>query len=263
MTHSLKYLTCLSALCFTWQANAEPIPVRHLEGFVHGYVVLKDLNDTLLAAGDITQLPSGNPTTMALTLHFKDGSLYEETSVFSQQHVFKLLAYKQVMKGPAFPRPQTTTIDTSTGNVTIVTTEKDGKPKTIAKQLSLPPDLANGIVSMLLTDVDPKVETVLSMLVASPEPRLVKLKIAAAGEDAFSIGGSGFKATHYVIKIDLGPVTGTVAKVIGKQPPPTDIWVAAGPAPIFLKSEGQLFADGPIWRIELASPSWPKAPPTK
>ena len=262
MTHRLKYLTCLTAMSFAYHANADPVPVRHVEGFIHGYVVLRDANDALLAAGDVTQLPSGNRVTTTLSLHFKDGSIYEETSVFSQQHVFKLLAYKQVMKGPAFPKPQTTTIDTATGNVTILTTDKDGKAKTIAKQLSLPPDLANGIASMLLTDVDPKVETVLSMLVGS-EPRLVKLKISAVGEDPFSIGGSGFKATHYVIKIDLGPVTGTVAKVIGKQPPPTNIWVAAGAAPIFLKSEGQLFEDGPIWRIELASPSWPKAPLTK
>ena len=70
--------------------------------------------------------------------------------------------------------------------------------------------------------------------------------------------GSAAKATHYVIKVDIGGVTGVVAKVIGKQPTPTDVWIAAGNAPIFLKSEGQLYEDGPIWRIELASPIWPK-----
>jgi hypothetical protein len=46
---------------------------------------------------------------------------------------------------------------------------------------------------------------------------------------------------------------------VGKQPPPVHFWVAAGSAPVFLKSEGPLFEDGPIWRIEMASPSWPKA----
>lgn len=236
---------------------ADPVPVRYAEGFIHGFIVLKDMNDAILASGDVTQLPAGKRVTTEMTLHFKDGSLYQETSVFSEQRVFRLVSYKQVMKGPAFKIQQTMTIDTATGNVNIQATDKDGKEKNTAKQMSLPEDLADGMVSMLLTDVNPKAETTLSMLSASPEPRLVKLKIAAAGEEPFSIGGSGFKATHYVIKVDLGAVTGTVAKAIGKQPPPTDIWVAAGIAPIFLKSEGQLFDDGPIWRIELASPVWP------
>jgi hypothetical protein len=123
----------------------------------------------------------------------------------------------------------------------------------------MPPDLANGIIPTVLTDVDPKVETTLSMLASTPNPRLVKLKISASEQDSFSIGGAGAKATHYVMKIDIGGVTGAVAKVVGKQPPPVHFWVAAGSAPVFLKSEGPLFEDGPIWRIEMASPAWPKA----
>jgi hypothetical protein len=254
--------TYLSLLLFAKLLPAEPVPVRRAQGFIHGFVVLKDLNDNLLASGDVTQLPAGNRLTTVLSLHFKDGSLYEETSVFSQQRTFKLLSYKQVMKGPTFPTPQTLAIDASTGKVDI-SAVKDGKEKMITKQISLPADLANGIVSMLLSEVDPRAETTLSMLVATPEPRMVKLKISAAGEDSFAIGGSGLKATRYLVKIDLGAVTGAVAKVVGKQPPPTNIWVSSGAAPIFLKSEGQLFDDGPIWRIELASPSWPKNPPGK
>jgi hypothetical protein len=256
MSRLFKYLP----LAFlTARLIADPVPVRHIQGFVHGFVILKDLNDNVLASGDVTQLPAGNRITSVLSLHFKDGSLYEETAVFSQQRSFKLLSYKQVMKGPSFATQQTFVIDASTGKVDVSAT-KDGKEKTISKQLSLPADLANGIVSTLLSDVDPKAETNLSMLVAGPEPRMVKLKISATSEEPFSIGGSGWKATHYVVKIDLGAVTGTVAKVVGKQPPPTNIWVSAGNAPIFLKSEGQLFEDGPIWRIELASPAWPKSP---
>ena len=50
-----------------------------------------------------------------------------------------------------------------------------------------------------------------------------------------------------------------VLKVVGKQPLDTHIWTAAGNASVFLKSEGPLFEDGPIWRIELTSPVWPKA----
>jgi hypothetical protein len=112
---------------------------------------------------------------------------------------------------------------------------------------------------MLLTERDPnQAETTLSMVVSTPKPRIVKLKISASGQDSFSIGGSGAKATHYVVKIDIGGVTGVAATVLGKQPPPTNMWIAAGNAPVFLKLEGPLYEDGPIWRIELASPVWPK-----
>ena len=243
---------------FVSMAGAEPVQVRHLLGYVHGYVVLKDLDDKILASGDVTQTPAGNQVTMKLNLRFKDGSRYEETSVVSQRRTFQLLTYKQVQKGPAFKTQQTLSLDVATGGVNIQYVDKDGKPKTIAEKLSLPPDLANGIISVLLTDVDPKVETTLSMVVSTPKPRVVKLKIAASQPDSFSVGGVRADATHYIVKIDIGGVTGVVAKVAGKDPPPIHFWVAAGNAPAFLKSEGPLFEDGPIWRIELASPVWPK-----
>jgi hypothetical protein len=95
------------------------------------------------------------------------------------------------------------------------------------------------------------------MLVSTPKPRVVKLKIASAGQDSFSVGGVSAQATHYVINIDIGGVAGAAAKVLGKQPPPTHVWIVRN-SPIFLKSEAPLYEDGPIWRIELASPSWPR-----
>jgi hypothetical protein len=255
-------LKCMAGvLFFVFIATAEPVPVRHLQGSLHGFLVLKDLDDKILASGDLTQTPSGNRVTTVLSLHFKDGSFYQETSVYSQRRTYQLLTYKQVQKGPSFKTPETISLDTSTGKVSIQYTDKDGAAKTIADTLTLPPDLVNGILPILLTDVDPKVETTLSMLVATPKPRLVKLKISPAEPGSFSVGSVSAKANHYVIKIDLGGVTGVVAKVAGKQPPPIHFWVAAGNAPVFLKSEGPLFEDGPIWRIELASPAWPKAAP--
>ena len=110
------------------------------------------------------------------------------------------------------------------------------------------------------TEADPKVETTLSMVVSTPKPRVIKLKISASGQDSFSAGGSVKKVTHYIVKIDIGGVTGVAAKVLGKQPPPAQMWIAAGDAPVFLKSEAALYQDGPIWRIELASPVWAKPP---
>ena len=46
----------------------------------------------------------------------------------------------------------------------------------------------------------------MSMVVATPKPRLVKLAVSGAGQDWFTIGGSARKATHYVVKVEIGGV---------------------------------------------------------
>jgi hypothetical protein len=114
-------------------------------------------------------------------------------------------------------------------------------------------------VTTLLSDIDPKApKTIVSFVAATPKARLVKLEISPLGEDSFSIGGSVRKAMRYAIKVDIGGITGVVAQIIGKQPPDTHVWMVGGKTPGFLKSEGPLYEGGPIWRIELASPVWPK-----
>ena len=193
-----KYMAAATIL-LSLSMSAEPVPVRRIRGYVHGFIVLKDMDDKILASGDVTQTPAGNRIMTVMTLHFKDRSLYQETAVFSQRKTFHLLSYKQIRKGPSFKRPETLSLDTSTGKVNIEYTEKDGTVKTISEQMALPPDLANGIVTTLLIDVDPQVETTASMLVSTPKPRIVKLKMSAMGQDSFSVDGAGAKATHYIL----------------------------------------------------------------
>lgn len=237
---------------------ADPVPVRHVEGRIHGFLVLRNLDGKILASGSLVQNASGNRVTSELGFRFKDGSLRQETSVFSQRRVFQLLTYHLVQKGPAFKRPMEMSVNVSTGQVTIHYTDDD-KEKTITDHLDLPADLANGIVTTLLGDIDPEApRTTLSMVVATPKPRVVKLEISPLGEDSFTIGGSAAKAIRYTVKVDIGGITGLIAPMIGKQPPDTHVWMFYGKAPGFLKSEGPLFQDGPVWRIELASPVWAK-----
>ena len=188
-------MACL-ILGIVFSMAADPVRVRHVRGFVHGFVVLKDRGDNILASGTVTQNPSGNRVTTITEIHFKDGSLYEETSIFSQRRTFQLLSYKQVQKGPSFKTQETLSLDASTGAVNIQYADKNGKEKTVADKLSLPPDLANGILAMLLTEAAPQAEMTLSMLVSTPKPRIVKLKISPSGQESFSVGGSGAKATH-------------------------------------------------------------------
>jgi hypothetical protein len=236
---------------------ADAVPVRQMEGLLHGFLVLRTLNGDSLATGDLTQVTNGDRVTSNLVFRFKDSSIFEETSVFSQRRTFRLLTYHLVQRGPAFKRPTDMTIKASTGQV-IVRYIDDGKEKTLTEHLKLPVDLANGIVTTLMNHIDPKAaKTELSMVASTPKPRLVKLAISPEGDDSFSIGGSVLKATRYVVKIEIGGISGIVAPIIGKQPPDIRVWMLGGKAPAFLKSEGPLYDDGPIWRIELASPVWP------
>ena len=93
---------------------------------------------------------------------------------------------------------------------------------------------------------------------ATPKPRVVKLEIGVAGKESFSVAGSGRRATHYVIKVEIGGIAGVIAPLLGKQPPDSHVWILEGEAPAFLRSQAPLFMDGPLWRIDLVSPVWPR-----
>ena len=84
----------------------------------------------------------------------------------------------------------------------------------------------------------------------------MKLTITPHGEDTLTTAGSPHRATHYVVKVELGGVAGVVAPLIGKRPQDTHVWILGGKAPAFVKMEGPLYQDAPIWRIELTSPVW-------
>jgi hypothetical protein len=236
--------------------EAEQVPVRYMEGTVHGFLVLRTEQGEPLAAGDLIQVVRGDWLVSELAFHFKDGSVDDEVTVFSQRDHFRLLSDHHVQKGPAFPHPIDVSIDASTGEVQVRSTE-NGKDEGQTEHLDLPPDLANGLMLTILKNIRPdSPESKLSYVVATPKPRLVKLTITPHGEDTLATAGSPHRATHYVLKVELGGVAGVVAPLIGKQPPDTHVWILGGKAPAFVKMEGPLYQGGPIWRIELTSPVW-------
>lgn len=248
----------LVLLCPGWLL-ADPVAVRFAEGIVHGFLTLRTLDGGLVAAGDLIQNARGDRVTTRLVFRFKDGSIHDETAVYSQHSSFRLLSAHLIQKGPAFPQTLDMTIDASAGQVVVRYTD-EGKQKVEIERKELPVDLANGITLTLLKNVRASaLPDSLSMVVPTPKPRLVKLKIAVAGEDRFSTGGFGRMATHYVVHVDIGGLTGLLAPLVGKQPPDTHVWILQGEAPAFVKAEGPMFLGGPIWRIELVSPVWPRA----
>jgi hypothetical protein len=253
----LVLFVCTSFLHSTI-ASPEPVAVRFMEGLVHGFLSLRAPDGTLLASGDLIQLARGDRVTSRLVFRFKDGSSHDETAVFSQRGHFRLLTNRLIQKGPAFGRPLDMTIDTQTRQVTVRYMD-DGKEKTEADQLDLPPDLANGMIITLLKNVRPgALPKSLSLVAATPKPRVVKLEIAVAGQEPFSVAGSGRRATHYVLKVEIGGIAGVIAPLLGKQPPDSHVWILEGEAPAFLRSQAPLFMDGPLWRIDLVSPVWPQ-----
>lgn len=239
---------------------AEPVPVRYREGSVHGFLALSTLEGKILAAGDLTQVVRGNQVVSRLVFHFRDGSIDDETAVFSQQHHFRLIRSRHIQKGPSFPKPTDISINTSTGQVTVRYKDK-GQEKVETERLELPPDLANGMMLNILKNIRPdSAETKVSYVAATPKPRLVKLSIAPQGQDRFSVVGARYKATLFVVKVELGGITGFIAPLLGKQPADAKVWVVAGGTPAFVKAEQSLYPSGPIWRIEMTSPAWPNAP---
>jgi hypothetical protein len=240
------------------QLLAEQVPVRYTEGLVHGFLVLRSQAGETLADGELRQTAHGNQVTTKLEFHFKDGSLHQETTVAYQGKTFQLISDHLIQKGPSFPHPIDVSITKSSGQVAIHYTDDDGKEKTINDHVTLPPDVANGLTLTLLPNIRPATPKItVSMLATTPKPRLVKLIITPNGEESFTVGNTKHTATHYVIKVDLGGVAGKVAPVVGKQPADIHVWILADEAPVFVKMEGPLYNEGPIWRIELASPTWP------
>jgi len=248
----------MAFLLRTSVASSEPVVVRHVEGLVHGFLSLRSPEGGVLASGDLIQDTQGDRVTSRLVFHFEDGSLHDETAVFSQRGHFQLISNHLVQKGPAFERPLEMMIDCPSCHVTVRYENKDGKEKVEDEHMDIPVDVANGLIPVLLKNVQrDALPSSVSFVAATPKPRLVKIAIAVAGTDPFSIAGSARKATHYVLKVDIGGFAGLLAPLVGKQPPDSHVWILEGEAPAFVRSQAPMFMGGPVWQTDLVSPDWP------
>lgn len=236
--------------------KAEPIPVRYPEGTAHGFLALRTPEGKLLAAGDLTQVLHGNEVITRLVFRFKDGSLDDDTTVFSQHGVFRLISDHHIQRGPSFPHPTNVFIKAATGQVTVRYQDKDHE-KVDTEHMDLPPDLANGLITTLLNNISPGAkETRVSYIAGAPKPRIVHLLITPNGDDRFSVAGSPHKATRFTIKVEIGGVIGMIAPLLGKKPADANVWIVGEGAPAFVRADEALYVGGPIWSIENAGPQW-------
>jgi hypothetical protein len=238
-------------------AQAEVVKVRYPQGSAHGFVEVTTTDGARIAVGDLLQKVVNGMVTSRLTLNFLDGSLDDETTVFSQKQVFRLISDHHVQRGPSFPKPMESMVDAVKGMVSF--TDAEGAVK--STHVDLPPDTYNGLVSKVLLNISPSTpETTMSNVVPSANARIVHLSVKNAGEVPFTLGAVRRQAVDYVVHVELGGVVGVVAPVIGKQPPDYHLWVLSGEFPAFIREEGPLYEGGPIWRIQQISPAFASEP---
>jgi hypothetical protein len=255
----LKMLLAVTSL-LAWAASlhAEPVRVQLPEGTARGFLVLRTLEGTPIAYGELRQKPVGAAVESVLALSFKDGSVREETATFTQKEVFRLEAYRLVQRGPSFPK-QEISFDRKSGQYTAVTQEKkDDEEKSASGPLEMPADLYNGMALVLLKNLAPGARASGQVAAFLPKPRLLKMELGAEGEDRVTVGGQAKKLIRHLVNLEVGGLTGVVASLIGKEPPDLRYWLAAGEVPAFVRFQGAMYLNGPVWRLEMASVEWPK-----
>ena len=248
-------LCSLLVLCIG-TAVADPVKVRHAAGTLHGFLEMETLEGKPLATGDLVQTVSGGRVTSRLTFHFRDGSIDDETTVFTQNRVLRLVSDHHIQKGPFFPHQLDFTVN-ATGQVSSLSTDKNGKEKRDDGHMDLPSDLGNGLpLTIMLNLTRDDAETKVPLLLVDGKPTMVELVIHPDGKETFTAAGAKHNAERYDAKIDISGIKGLIAPIVGKEPKDYRLWIADGPAPVFLRSEGQLYAEGPVVRIQQVSASF-------
>ena len=132
---------------------AAPVPVRFAEGVAHGFLLLRTVDGALIASGDLLQVGRGGGVESRMVFHFKDGSLFDETVVFTQQHVFTMQSYHLVQRGPVFAEDTEISLE-RTGKYRVKTkAHKNGREEVLAGTLELPPDVYNGMVLTIVKNL--------------------------------------------------------------------------------------------------------------
>ena len=245
----------LGALLWSRPLAAAPIPVRFAEGSIHGFLVLRTQEGRLLAQGDLLEVARGSEIQKTTVFRFKDGSLFEETVVFTQQGVYTLQSYRLEQRGPAFTEDTKISLERATGKYRVETkAHKGGPAKVLEGTLALPPDVYNGLITTILRDLPKGAGETVHFVAFTPKPKIIQLEMAPAGQRKAMVGEVAMTAVHYVLKARLGTLTKILAKLLGRMPPDNHAWIIEGDVPAFVGFEGQLYTTDPVWRIELVSP---------
>ena len=239
-------------------AAHEPVTVRFSEGTVHGFLELRNDSDTLLAYGDLLQVPGDSTIETRMVLHFLDKSVFEETTTFSQHGVFRLETYHLLQQGPAFSADLDATLSRDGRFAVTSTAHKGGKQQRFDGRLALPADVYNGLPVVLARNLRIADTADVHIVAFTPKPRLIGLRIAYAGTDSVWVGGHSRPVARFVLTPQLGALTAFFARLFGKLPPDGHLWMMMDDVPAFIRFEGPMYT-GPVWRLSPVTPSWPRA----
>jgi hypothetical protein len=247
----------LAPLLWPTELGAAQIPVRFSEGVTHGFLLLRSQTGDLLATGDLLQIARRGQVEKRMVFQFKDASVFEESVVFTEQGVYTMESYHLLQRGATFGEDIEISLERATGKYRVTTkTHKDGREQTFEGVLDLPADVYNGMVLTVVKDLPKGASETVHYVAFTPEPRLIQLQIAPAGEQQVLVGQLSKSATHFVLTPQLGMWLRLFATLLGRAPPAEHVWILADDVPAFVGFEGPLYPTGPVWRSELTSPRW-------
>jgi len=245
-------------LCCSSSLEAAPVKVRMAEGNTRGFLVVRTMDGKPLGHGEQAQWFTGGLVHGHLTLNFADGSLWDEHVTYSQNAVFRLEAFRHVQRGPSFPTCEVS-LDRRSGRFQARTQDKKGdEVKEASGKFDMPADLYNGMALALLKNSAPGAGVSGQMAIFTPKPRLIKMELLHEGDDTVRVGPITKTAWRYLIKLEIGGLTGVLASLVGKDPPDLRYWLIAGDVPAFARFQGAMYLNGPVWRIELTPVEWRK-----
>jgi hypothetical protein len=197
-----------------------------------------------------------------LVFRFKDGSLYDETVVFSQSKVFTLLSYRLRQRGPSFPEEMEVSVERERdrGRYTVTARRAGGEAETATGEIELPPDVYNGMFIMILRNLPKGAGGTVHVLAFTPKPTLLQVELTPHAAETALAGERRVPVMHYVLTPKLGMLRGALAALFGKTPPDYHCWIATADLPAFVAIDGPLYTGGPIWRFETTSPRGPARP---
>jgi hypothetical protein len=239
-------------------AAAEPVAVRFVEGVSHGFLTLRTADARQIASGDLLQVVTRGEVESRMVFRFKDGSVLDETVVFTQQRVFLMKSYRLLQKGPAFAEDTEIALERASGKYRVKTTaHKDAREEVLEGKLEMPADTYNGMVLTVAKNLVKGASATIHVVAFTPAARLVPVELAPAGVHTVLVGELTKSATRYVFKPKPGPWLSLLANVLGHMPPDSHAWILTDEVPAFVRFEGPLHPAGALWRIELTSPRWP------
>jgi hypothetical protein len=110
---------------------------------------------------------------------------------------------------------------------------------------------------LVLKNLPPGERVTAHLAAFTPKPRLLRMELYREGEDRVVFAGDPKQAARHLVNLEIGGLTGVVASMIGKSPPDLRYWLVLGDMPAFVRFQGSMFLNGPVWRVEMAGVEGP------